>query len=40
MPKGIGYGKRKGMNKGGKVSKYRMGGRVSKPKGVARRGKR
>ncbi len=30
MPKGVGYGKRKGMNKGGKVTKYRKGGMVKK----------
>jgi hypothetical protein len=36
MPKGIGYGKRKGMNKGGMVKKYRKGGMVKK----GRRGRR
>jgi hypothetical protein len=32
MPKGIGYGKRKGMKKGGKVSRYRKGGMAKKPR--------
>ena len=37
MPKGIGYGKRKGMAGGGKVSRYRVGGKVTKPKKASRR---
>jgi hypothetical protein len=39
MPKGIGYGKRKGMAGGGKVTRYRKGGVVAKPKRASRRTK-
>jgi len=42
MPKGIGYGKRRGMAKGGMVKRYGKGGSVKKygKGGMVRRGKR